>query len=110
MVPVTPTPLPKNRLERISVNSFGIGGANAHVSLDLLPIIKQLLIPGTTRGITLLTNGLGRLSWSHTPKALQLATSSPAAVCLCWCCCCFLFFWLFFSLCCFVFFLCFLVC
>jgi acyl transferase domain-containing protein len=30
-VPKEPTPWPAERLERASVNSFGIGGANAHV-------------------------------------------------------------------------------
>ncbi|KAI5868187.1 fatty acid synthase S-acetyltransferase [Durotheca rogersii] len=33
-VPLEPTPWPKSRLERVSVNSFGVGGANAHVVLD----------------------------------------------------------------------------
>ncbi|KAM7206563.1 hypothetical protein V8F20_002689 [Naviculisporaceae sp. PSN 640] len=33
-VPLVPTPFPEGRAERISVNSFGIGGANAHVILD----------------------------------------------------------------------------
>jgi acyl transferase domain-containing protein len=33
-VPTEPTPWPKDRLERVSVNSFGIGGANAHVILE----------------------------------------------------------------------------
>lgn len=33
-VPVEPTPWPADRKERASVNSFGIGGANAHVVLD----------------------------------------------------------------------------
>lgn len=33
-VPVEPTPWPASRLERVSVNSFGVGGANAHVILD----------------------------------------------------------------------------
>lgn len=30
-VPLVPTPFPEDRKERISINSFGIGGANAHV-------------------------------------------------------------------------------
>ncbi|KAL5392876.1 hypothetical protein DPSP01_000571 [Paraphaeosphaeria sporulosa] len=33
-VPVEPTLWPVDRAERVSVNSFGIGGANAHVILD----------------------------------------------------------------------------
>lgn len=32
-VPVEATPWPKDRIERASVNSFGIGGTNAHVCL-----------------------------------------------------------------------------
>ncbi|KAL8671106.1 MAG: hypothetical protein Q9168_004388 [Polycauliona sp. 1 TL-2023] len=33
-VPVNPTPWPADRAERVGVNSFGIGGANAHVLLE----------------------------------------------------------------------------
>jgi acyl transferase domain-containing protein len=33
-VPLDPTPWPTDRKERVSVNNFGIGGANAHVVLD----------------------------------------------------------------------------
>ena len=33
-VPVEPTPFPEDRLERVSVNSFGLGGSNAHVIVD----------------------------------------------------------------------------
>lgn len=34
IVPLKPTPWPHDRLERASINSFGIGGANAHVVID----------------------------------------------------------------------------
>lgn len=34
VVPVEATPWPSDRMERVSVNSFGIGGANAHVVID----------------------------------------------------------------------------
>lgn len=33
-VPVEPTPFPEDRAERVSVNSFGLGGSNAHVIVD----------------------------------------------------------------------------
>ncbi|PPJ57411.1 hypothetical protein CBER1_01404 [Cercospora berteroae] len=33
-VPVEPTPFPEDRAERVSVNSFGLGGSNAHVIAD----------------------------------------------------------------------------
>nr|QHD56300.1 polyketide synthase [Curvularia sp. IFB-Z10] len=33
-VPVEPTPFPEDRCERVSVNSFGLGGSNAHVIID----------------------------------------------------------------------------
>ena len=33
-VPIEPVPWPKDRQERVSVNSFGIGGANGHVIVD----------------------------------------------------------------------------
>ncbi|KAI1864640.1 hypothetical protein JX265_008364 [Neoarthrinium moseri] len=33
-VPTEPTPFPKDRCERVSVNSFGLGGSNAHVIVD----------------------------------------------------------------------------
>jgi acyl transferase domain-containing protein len=43
-VPVTPTPWPKDRAERVSVNSFGIGGTNAHVIVDSVREVRSNLI------------------------------------------------------------------
>ncbi|KAL8826449.1 MAG: hypothetical protein Q9191_003792 [Dirinaria sp. TL-2023a] len=55
-VPLEATPWPDDRLERVSLNSFGIGGANAHVILEAdaaydvpiasyaIPEIPQLLL------------------------------------------------------------------
>ncbi|UKZ55581.1 Type I Iterative PKS [Trichoderma virens] len=41
-VPTEPTPWPKDRLKRVSVNCFGVGGANAHVIVDSArPYVSQ---------------------------------------------------------------------
>ncbi|KAF7554946.1 hypothetical protein G7Z17_g2570 [Cylindrodendrum hubeiense] len=42
MVPVVPTPFPPDRRERVSINSFGIGGSNAHVILDSYPQFSEI--------------------------------------------------------------------
>lgn len=34
IVPVEPRPWPEDRAERVSVNSYGMGGPNAHVSSE----------------------------------------------------------------------------
>ncbi|KAI1388535.1 putative polyketide synthase [Hypoxylon trugodes] len=47
VVPIEPTPWPEDRLERISLNSFGVGGANAHVILE----------SAASAGISTATNG-----------------------------------------------------
>ncbi|CAG7555684.1 unnamed protein product [Fusarium equiseti] len=49
-VPTEPIPWPANKHERISVNSFGIGGTNAHVILDSADSFK--LTPPAKRDIT----------------------------------------------------------
>ncbi len=36
VVPIDPIPWPRDRLERVSINCFGVGGTNAHVSLRIL--------------------------------------------------------------------------
>ncbi|KAL6825085.1 putative polyketide synthase [Trichoderma camerunense] len=47
-VPTKPTPWPKDRLKRVSVNCFGVGGANAHVIVDSAkPYISQEEKPST---------------------------------------------------------------
>ena len=37
IVPVEPLSWPEDRAERVSVNSYGIGGSNAHVSTEINP-------------------------------------------------------------------------
>lgn len=44
-VPIEPTPWPNHRPHRISVNSFGIGGSNAHVILESSSTIISKPIP-----------------------------------------------------------------
>ncbi|XXG95388.1 hypothetical protein Hte_001650 [Hypoxylon texense] len=41
-VPIKPTPFPSNKAERVSVNSFGIGGSNAHVIIDSFPRSEKI--------------------------------------------------------------------
>ncbi|KAF5641441.1 polyketide synthase [Fusarium tjaetaba] len=40
-VPLSPTPFPSDRLKRVSINSFGIGGSNAHVILEAYTSEKE---------------------------------------------------------------------
>jgi len=44
-VPLEPTPWPDRRPQRISVNSFGIGGSNAHAILESASTILKKPIP-----------------------------------------------------------------
>ncbi|KAJ5124866.1 Acyl transferase/acyl hydrolase/lysophospholipase [Penicillium bovifimosum] len=44
-VPLKPTPWPVDRAERISVNSFGIGGSNAHAVLESPPGVAVDSLP-----------------------------------------------------------------
>ncbi|KAK2782399.1 Type I Iterative PKS [Onygenales sp. PD_12] len=71
VVPTGPTPWPSARCQRISVNSFGIGGANAHVILDAAPSLSGT--NGTTTNSS--TNG-----WHAEPERLLVfsAHSEPS--------------------------------
>ncbi|KAL6903104.1 polyketide synthase [Trichoderma evansii] len=63
-VPTEPTPWPKDRLQRVSVNCFGVGGANAHAIIDSVksyisqeqPVLDpspQLLVFSAHQGVSL---------------------------------------------------------
>lgn len=54
-----PTPWPNDRAERVSVNSFGIGGTNAHVSPNPLRPAREFacILTGPAH------HGFGRLLW-----------------------------------------------
>ena len=56
-VPIEPKPWPVDRALRVSVNSFGIGGANAHVSYD--------------------ESRLAQISWSDTELFVSQAILDP---------------------------------
>ncbi|RMZ86790.1 hypothetical protein DV736_g5985, partial [Chaetothyriales sp. CBS 134916] len=55
-VPVVPTPFPQDRPERVSINSFGIGGTNAHAILESSPQIPSIQDGMETQGRTATTN------------------------------------------------------
>ncbi|KAK0385887.1 hypothetical protein NLU13_7064 [Sarocladium strictum] len=69
-VPLEPIPWPLDRSERVSVNSFGIGGANAHVILE--SITASRLQPLVAR------SSLG--SFIHSPRLLVCTANQPASV------------------------------
>ncbi|KAI1776601.1 fatty acid synthase S-acetyltransferase [Hypoxylon cercidicola] len=86
-VPVEPTPWPASRLERVSVNSFGVGGANAHVILDSAasfnastasqdaPTMPQLLLysANTTKSLTRMIDNYKTWVETHPEKVGDLA-------------------------------------
>lgn len=47
IVPTKPTPWPQNRLERASINSFGVGGANAHAVIESAASYNASIVPKT---------------------------------------------------------------
>ncbi|OLN97381.1 Lovastatin diketide synthase LovF 1 [Colletotrichum chlorophyti] len=69
-VPTEPLPWPTDRLERVSVNSFGIGGSNAHVLLESASCFG---VP-----IAQLTNGVKPESLTH--RIVALSAKHPDSV------------------------------
>ncbi|KAI1812332.1 hypothetical protein GGS20DRAFT_28144 [Poronia punctata] len=90
--PTTATPWPKDGQRRASVNSFGVGGANAHVVVDdalhylqsrglkgihnTKIVGKDVLTNGNGNGTTLLTNGHAN---GHATKQSSLLLTLSAA-------------------------------
>lgn len=66
-VPVEPTPFPEDRLDRVSVNSFGLGGSNAHVIVDSA---RSFNLPKQTREI--------QQTGEHPQLLLFSAASAPS--------------------------------
>lgn len=63
-VPIDTLPWPEDKEARVSVNSFGIGGANAHVSLLTQALTPSALrcsdvIPGYTRRVSTARHNFG---------------------------------------------------
>ncbi|KAI2465872.1 fatty acid synthase S-acetyltransferase [Annulohypoxylon bovei var. microspora] len=86
-VPLEPAPWPASRLERVSINSFGVGGANAHVILDSAatfnasaiaqntPTTPQLLLysANTSKSLTRAVENYKQWVEKHTDKVADLA-------------------------------------
>ena len=73
-VPLEATPWPVDRLERISVNSFGIGGSNAHAILDSARSFN-LPFPSATQPIN-----KPPFSIDNKPHLLVLSASSSSSL------------------------------
>lgn len=69
-VPLEPTTWPKDRAERISINSFGIGGTNAHVVLDSLHEVRPDLGDDAPKPVTSENKQLIVLS-ANSPESLK---------------------------------------
>ncbi|KAL1838185.1 hypothetical protein VTJ49DRAFT_2966 [Mycothermus thermophilus] len=80
-VPLKPTEFPKDRAERISVNSFGIGGSNAHVIIESTSQYFRSSRPTTER-----VNGVNGASHQNgtsavpRPELFLFSANSPTSL------------------------------
>lgn len=68
IVPTEPTPWPEDRDERVSVNSFGLGGSNAHAIIESAASFNATRKTETSRAA------------STTPHLLLLSANTPASL------------------------------
>lgn len=76
VVPLEPTPWPEFRSERVSVNSFGIGGSNAHVVLDSARSFHIPSVPNARE----LDQQDSKLAASSRPHLLLLSAASATSL------------------------------
>ncbi|KAM4065795.1 acyl transferase domain-containing protein [Hirsutella rhossiliensis] len=69
IVPTEPTPWPEDRDERVSINSFGLGGSNAHAIIESAASFNSTRKPGTSRAAANTTHLL--LFSANTPASLK---------------------------------------
>ncbi|KJZ78545.1 hypothetical protein HIM_01936 [Hirsutella minnesotensis 3608] len=68
IVPTEPTPWPEDRDERVSINSFGLGGSNAHAVIESAASFNAACKPGISRAA------------SNTPHLLLFSANTPASL------------------------------
>ncbi|KAF7563661.1 hypothetical protein G7046_g476 [Stylonectria norvegica] len=67
-VPTEPTPWPEDRDERVSINSFGLGGSNAHAIIESAASFNASRELGTSRAA------------SNTPHLLLFSANTPTSL------------------------------
>ncbi|KAI1125541.1 hypothetical protein F5Y10DRAFT_294516 [Nemania abortiva] len=66
VVPIDPIPWPQGRLERVSINCFGVGGTNAHAMPSPVTSPQLLLYSATTsKSLVTFSNHIGKTTWNY---------------------------------------------